>query len=124
MTVDLDVLDLIRAAGVDAFAHPTRPVWRTLAALLHAYRRLRIGNEAAFEVVEPEETQPFVRFLGDSIAAHGADVLVATLQRYRRFIWSIDPAPLLGPALVEHLRDWQPAFAQWLARNKSRIPIG
>ena len=66
-------------------------------------------------MVEPEETQPFVRFLGDSIAAHGADVLVATLQRYRRFIWSIDPAPLLGPALVEHLRDWQPAFAQWLA---------
>src|SRR3954469_12710898 len=46
--IKLAALDRIRALSVEAFA-VSRPPWRALAALLHAYRRLRIGNEAAFE---------------------------------------------------------------------------
>jgi hypothetical protein len=110
-----EALDRIRAAGVEAFA-VDRPPWRTLAALLHAYRRLRIGNEMAFEVIEPEDPQAFVRFLADCVGAHGSELLAANLKRYRRFIWAIDPTALLAnPSLPDHLRDWQPAFAQWLA---------
>ncbi len=119
--VPLAALDRIRAAGVEAFAADRAP-WRTLAALVHAYRRLRTGNEDAFEVVEPEELQPFVLFLNDCISAHGADLLAANLARYRRFIWAIDPAPLLAsPALPEHLRDWQAAFARWLAPQEEAL---
>jgi Fe-S-cluster containining protein len=119
-TVEVDVLDRIRRAGVAAFA-ADRPAWKSLAAVVHAYRRLRIGNEAAFEVVEPEDPQPFLRFLSDAIAAHGADLLESTAHRYRRFIWSIDPAPLFVPALLEHLQNWQPAFGQWLAPSEDAL---
>jgi hypothetical protein len=119
-TVEVDALDRIRAAGVEAFA-AERPAWKSLAAVVHAYRRLRIGNEAAFEVVEPEDPQPFLVFLADSISAHGADLLDSTLRRYKRFIWSIDPAPLLVPAMVEHLHEWQPAFGQWLAPQEDAL---
>jgi len=113
-TVEVGPLDRIRAASVQAFA-VERPVWQTLAALGHAFRRLHIGNEAAFEVVEPEDPQPFLRFLADSISAHGADVLDNTLRRYRRFIFSIDPAPLMVPQMADLLRDWQAPFGEWLA---------
>ncbi len=119
-TVELEALDRIRAAGVEAFAAP-RPVWRALAAVVHAYRRLRIGNEAAFEVIEPEDMQPFLRFLADSISAHGAEVLATTLERYRRFIWSIDPALLLAEPVFEGLRDWQEAFGTWLAPQENAL---
>ena len=120
-TVEPAALDRIRAAGVAAFAAP-RPPWRTLAALLHAYRRLRVGNEDAFEVVEPEDAQAFVAFLSDCIAAHGADLLAATAARYRRFIWSIDPQPLFeGNALGDALHDWQTAFATWLAPQEDAL---
>lgn len=116
-----EALDRIRVAGVDAFA-VNRPPWQTLAALLHAFRRLQIGNEAAFEVVDPEDPQPFLLFLGNCISAHGADLLTANLFRYRRFIWSIDPKPLLeSPELGRHLQDWQPAFAQWLAPQEDAL---
>ena len=120
-TVGTAALDHIRVAGVEAFA-VDRPPWQTLAALLHAYRRLDIGNAAAFEVVVPEDVQPFVGFLADCIAAHGPDLLTANLVRYQRFIWSIDPKPLCeSPALADHLRDWQPAFAQWLAPQEDAL---
>ena len=110
-SVEPPALDRIRAQSCDAFAVPGRPVWATLAALAHAYRRLRTGNEDAFEVVEPEDPQPFLRFLGDSIAAHGADLLSASATRYRRFIHAIDPVPLLAsPRLADALRDWAPAL--------------
>ena len=119
-TLEPAALDRIRAAAVEAFAAP-RPAWRTLAALLHAFRRLRIGNAGAFEVVEPEDPQPFLKFLADCVASHGADLLSATLHRYRRFIWSIDPAPLLAGAVAGHLENWQPAFAQWLAPQEDLL---
>ena len=114
--LELSALDRIRAESVEAFASP-RPVWQSLAAVAHAFRRLRIGNEAAFEIVEPEDLQPFLAFLFDCVAAHGADLLAATAARYRRFIWSIDPALLLSrlPAVAQHLHAWQPAFEKWLA---------
>ena len=115
--LEVDALDRIRAASVEAFA-ARRPAWLSLAAVSHAYRRLRIGNEAAFEVVEPEDTEPFASFLANAIGAHGADLLEATLHRYRRFIWAIDPSPLFVPALVENLQNWQPAFARWLAKSE------
>ena len=122
IAVDRSALDRIRAASVEAFADPSRPVWRTLAALLHAYRRLRSGNEAVFEVIEPEDAQPFLRFFGDSIGAHGAEVLPATVIRYRRFIWSIDPSPIAqSEDLVEHLHRWQPALARWLAPQEDAL---
>ena len=114
-------LDAIRLASVDAFA-ADRAAWRSLAAVVHAYRRLRIGNEAAFEVVEPEDPQPFLKFLGDSIAAHGADLLRATIVRYRRFIWSVEPAPIVeSRSLISHLQDWQPAFEKWLAPQEDAL---
>jgi Fe-S-cluster containining protein len=120
-TLEPAALDRIRLAGVEAFATDRAP-WRTLAALLHAFRRLQIGNEAAFEVVEPEDEKPFVLFLNDCISAHGADLLTANLLRYQRFIWSIDPKPLVeSPELPDHLRDWQPAFAQWLAPQEDAL---
>jgi len=66
-------------------------------------------------VVEPEDPQPFLRFLGDSIAAHGPDLLGEAVARYRRFIHVIDPAPLLDSnRLRAALRDWQPALARWI----------
>src|SRR4051812_2218452 len=114
-------LDKIRFAAIDAFA-VDRPVWRTLAALLHAFRRLRIGNEAAFEVIEPEDPQPFIQFLSDCISAHGAELLTANMIRYRRFIWSIEPGPVVeNPRLGEYLMNWQPAFAQWLAPQEELL---
>ena len=118
----LPALDRIRAASVEAFA-TVRPVWQPLAALAHAFRRLRIGNEAAFEAVDPEDPQPFLAFLFECIGAHGADLLASTAARYRRFVWSIDPAPLLSqlPALAQHLEEWQPAFAQWLAPQEDLL---
>ncbi len=118
--LELAALDRIRLASVEAFASP-QPVWRSLAALAHAFRRLRIGNEAAFEVVEPEDPQPFLAFLFECIGAHGADLLSATAVRYQRFIWSIEPKPLLVPALAEHLHAWQPAFERWLAPQEELL---
>ncbi len=114
--VALLALDRIRHSSVEAFATtgPENPVWRPLAALAHAFRRLRIGNEGVFEVVEPEDPQPFLVFLFECIGAHGADLLAATAFRYQRFVWSIDPKPLLVPALAENLQDWKPAFERWL----------
>ena len=122
-TVEVDALDRIRAASVEAFA-VRRPAWKSLAALAHAYRRLRTGNEAAFEVVEPEDAQPFLAFLADCISAHGADLLATTLHRYKRFIWSIDPAPLADGPVAEHLQAWEPAFAAWLApQEEALLPL-
>ena len=114
-SLEWPALDRIRAASVEAFAVDRAP-WRSLAAVAHAYRRLRIGNEGAFEVVDPEDPQPFLKFLSDCIAAHGADLLAATIVRYRRFVWSIDPGPVVTDrSLADHLRDWEPAFEKWLA---------
>jgi Fe-S-cluster containining protein len=119
--VDAEALERIRALGVAAFA-VARPPWLTLAALAHAFRRLRTGNEAAFEVVEPEDPQPFLRFLSDCIGAHGADLLAATATRYRRFIHAVDPAPLLvGGRLVEALGSWGPAYERWLAPQEEAL---
>src|SRR5207244_1938658 len=120
--LEREAVDRIRAASVEAFAHPTRPVWHTLAALGHAFRRLSIGNEAAFEVVDPEDPQPFLGFLKDCVSAHGAEVLAATLVRYRRFVWAIDPAPLAESAeLVGHMQNWQAAFEKWLAPEETAL---
>ncbi len=130
-TVPAAALDQIRAASVAAFA-VDRPPWQTLSALLHAFRRLHLDDASAFEfsafefpafeVTAPEDPRPFVGFLADCIAAHGPDLLAASLIRYQRFIWSIDPKPLVGsPVLADHLRDWQPAFAQWLAPQEDAL---
>jgi hypothetical protein len=73
--LEADLLDRIRAASVDAFADPKRPVWRALAALSHAFGRLEVGASAGFEVVEPADTGPFLRFLERCIGAHGAELL-------------------------------------------------
>ncbi len=50
----------VRARCLDTLADASRPPWRSLAALLHAFRRLAIGAEEAFEVVEPEDPGPFL----------------------------------------------------------------
>ena len=114
-------LDRIRALSVEAFA-AARPTWHTLAALLHAYRRLRIGNEAAFEVVEPEDPEPFFWFLADCIGAHGAEMLKSGVMRYRRFIHAIDPAPLAdSPRLLPALRDWRPAYGTWVSPHEEPL---
>ena len=68
-------------------------------------------------MVEPEDPQPFLRFLGDSIAAHGPDLLSKAVARYRRFIHVIDPAPLLDSnRLRAALR---PLATRWLAHRFS-----
>jgi hypothetical protein len=90
--------------------------------VLHAFRRLRIGNEDAFELIEPEDPAPFIHFLSDCISAHGADLLTANLHRYQRFIWSIDPKTVTeSPVLGEHLDDWKPAFEKWLAPQEELL---
>jgi len=115
-SVEPAALDRIRESSAAAFAVGGRPVWKTLCALAHAYRRLRTGNEGAFEVVDPEDPQPFLRFLADSIAAHGADMLLASGLRYRRFIHAIDPVPLFAaPRLADALRDWPAALERRVA---------
>ena len=118
----LDALDRIRLASVEAFSS-SRPVWRTLAALAHAFRGLGMGDEASFEVVEPEDPQPYLAFLFDCVDAHGANLLAATAVRYERFIWSIEPRPLLASAtvLAERLQSWQPAFERWLAPQEDLL---
>jgi Fe-S-cluster containining protein len=119
--ISQSALELIRRQSLDALAAPRAP-WKTLAALAHAYRRLRPGNEAAFEVIEPEDPQPFLIFLGDCISAHGADVLGATALRYKRFIWSVDPQPLVtSPRLAPSLQEWGPAFERWLAPREELL---
>lgn len=118
--LELAALDRIRERSIEALATP-RPVWRSLAALAHAFRRLRIGNEAAFEVVEPEDAQPWLSFFFECIGAHGAELLHATAVRYQRFVWAVDPKPLLVPALGEHLHAWQPAFERWLAPQEDAL---
>jgi Fe-S-cluster containining protein len=137
--VDPLALDRIRESSAGAFALPGRPVWKTLLALAHAYRRLRTGNEGAFEVVEPEDPQPFLRFLADSIGAHGADLLIASARRYRPFIHAIDPTELLAsPRLADALTDWpavlerrvspaeetlQPLASRWLAHRFATVVV-
>jgi len=113
--VEVVHLDAIRKACVAALA-VEQPIWKSLAALLHAFRRLRTGNEAAFEVVEPEDPQPFLRFLYSCVGAHGAELLGQSIARYRRFIYAIDPALLLSrlPALIDHLEAWEPAMERYL----------
>ena len=97
-------------------------MWQTLAALGHAFRRLSIGNEGAFEVVDPEDPQPFLGFLRDCVSAHGAEVLAANIVRYRRFVFAVDPGPIVESAgLMEHLHGWQPAFEKWLAEFKENV---
>jgi len=121
--LEQDAVEHIRGACLDALADRDRPLWRTLAALLHAFRRLRPGNERAFEIVEPEDPAPFLRFLGNAIAAHGADLLGATFLRYKRFVWSIDPLPICERSadLIAHLADWQPAYGKWLAPQEDAL---
>ena len=120
--VELADLDGIRNACVAGLA-VEQPVWKSLAGLLHAFRRLRTGNEAVFEVVEPEDPQPFLRFLYTCIGAHGPDILGASLTRYRRFIYAIDPAPLFarGPVLLGHLEAWQPALEKFLGPSEDAL---
>ena len=119
--VEQAALDSLRERSVLAFADG-RPIWRTLAALSHAFRRLRTGNEGAFEVVEPEDPQPFLRFLSQTVGAHGADLLTATALRFRRFIWAVDAASLVdSPVLGEHLHAWEPAFERWLAPQEDLL---
>jgi len=73
-------------------------------------------------VVEPADLEPFLRFLDRCVGAHGAQVLSSTVVGYKRFIWSIDPAPLAAnPDLARHLRDWPPAFAQWMAPQQEAL---
>ncbi|HEX4382282.1 MAG TPA: hypothetical protein VH083_05020 [Myxococcales bacterium] len=120
-TVSQGDFEMIRERTLEALEAPRAP-WRTLAALAHAYRRLRPGNEAAFEAVEPEDAQPFLLFLGDCIAAHGADLLAATARRYRRFIYSVEAEPLVSSArLLPGLQDWGPAFERWLAPHEEQL---
>jgi len=117
-----EALDRICELSCAAFAAPDRPVWKTLLALTHAYRRLRPGNEAAFEVVEPEDPRPFLRFLSDSVGAHGADLLAAAAVRYRRFVHAIDPAPLLtSTRLAGALQDWPLALERWVGPQETAL---
>jgi Fe-S-cluster containining protein len=115
--VPLAALDLVRARCVDALADGSRPPWRALAALLHAFRRLKRGEEEMFEVAEPQDSGPFLSFLRNAIAANGADLLGTTFVRYRRFVHALDPAPVVErhAVLVRHLHEWAPAMATWLA---------
>lgn len=119
--VELQALEHVQQASVAAFAAPRAP-WRTLAALAHAYRRLRIGNEAAFAAIDPEDPQPFLRFLGDCIAAHGSELLAATAVRYKRFIWAVEAESLVtSPRLQPALREWGAAFERWLAPEEEQL---
>jgi Fe-S-cluster containining protein len=113
----LAALDLIRARCLDAFADASRPPWHTLAAVVQSFRELKAGQEERFAVAEPEDIGPFISFLRMSIAAHGAELLATHFLRYRRFVYAIDPAPVVEArdVLARHLRDWEPAMAAWLS---------
>ena len=118
--LDLPVLDGLREACVRALAHPTRPIWETLAILLDGFARLRPEekNGGGFTLREGVDPQPALRFLFACIGAHGIDLLYGSLAGYRRFVFALDLPALLatrGQELERHLLDWQPAFATWLA---------
>jgi hypothetical protein len=115
--VPLAALDLIRARCLEAFADSSRPPWRTLAAVVDAFRKLQVGEEEAFAIAEPEDAGRFHSFLRNAIAANGAELLATVFVRYRRFVHAIDPAPIVEreSVLVRHLHDWEPAMGKWFS---------
>lgn len=123
--VTLDPADqaFVRDAVLDAFADDDRPPWLTLAAVLHGFRNLEPARVREFTAVPPEDPLPFLRFLRDCIATHGARLLATRLAAYRRFVYAVDIAPVLadGERLIEHLHAWEPAFETWLAPQEALL---
>ncbi|MBS2020892.1 MAG: hypothetical protein JST92_00655 [Deltaproteobacteria bacterium] len=115
--LEFDALDQLRAVCVAELGKP-QPIFQSLANLLEAFKRLDPlqKNGGVFDPY-PVEPTDFVRFLFEATGAHGPDLLAASFVRYKRFIHSIDPMPIVNAqeTLQDHLKDWQPAFAQWLA---------
>ena len=125
-TIALDELDALRAKCLAACAEE-RPIWRTLAALSFAFRRLRPSAAQAsladFAATEPVDPMPFLQFLLQSIGAHGSDLLASNLIRYRRFIYATDISFALEnrAELERHLVEWQAAAAAWLAPHEDAL---
>jgi hypothetical protein len=113
----------VRAACVEAFAQP-RPPWRSLFAVLHGIRALRPGELPGPDWLrEPDDPMPFLAFLNQAIDAHSSELMVMLLQRYKRFVFALDLAPLLArrDELKAHLEEWRPAMEKWLAPHDEQI---
>ena len=118
-TIESASLDRLRALSLHELARSDRPAWHTLAVLVDGFSRLAPDASGGCELrlEHALDVGPFLRFFWACIGAHGPDLLAASLVKYRRFIYALDPQPLLEQrALLEqNLTAWEPAFEQWLA---------
>ncbi len=112
-------LDALRDETLSQLARTDRPPWHSLAVLLDGYSRLLpdASGACALELNHSIDPAPFLRFFWACIGAHGSELLAASFVKYERFIYAIDPKPLIAQRdlLETHLMNWQPAFEQWLA---------
>ncbi len=124
----LPASDRLREACVAALAHPTRPIWQTLAMLLAAFKRLQPdqpdgGGFEIRELADPQEAQPALRFLLACVGVHGTDLLYSSIVSYRRFVFAIDLPPLLArrAEFEQHLEQWQGALGEFLAPQEALL---
>ena len=121
----LPASDQLRLGCVAALAHPTRPIWQTLAILLEAFKRLRPDelDGGGFHLEEAQDPQAVVRFLLACVGAHGTDLLYSSIVSYRRFVFAIDLPPLLArkAEFEQALTQWQPALGKYLAPQEGLL---
>ena len=114
---------VLRNACIEAFARP-RPPWKSLQAVLEAIRGLKSGDRLNADwPPEPGDPLGFLHFLNACLGAHSAELLVVLFQRYQRFVFAIDLAPVLAQreVFLHHLEDFRPAFGEWLAAQEEKL---
>jgi hypothetical protein len=115
----VDEVDVVRRKVVASLADTSRPVWQHLLAIDSAYAEIASGERevAQFELRYDREPGPYLRFLGECLAAHGVGTLTRVFDGYKRFVFSLslDPKEVAWDELDKHLRHWQPAYETFLA---------
>lgn len=118
-------LDRVRRTVVAALGDTTRPVWEHLVAIDGAYARLGRGllTPETFEITWDDDPAEWMRFFGSCVGANGSGTLVKVFENYRRFVFAIPTTPESGAwdELGRHLRDFGPAWEQWLAPHEDAL---